>query len=97
VVPQRIPGGPITRNFGPVTDLVDHPDIDVLHGGWMHHQQYLYLWIFGDNIEDNWARQVSDLLLLCGVVHRSLIYWLIESVVPSLGASGAIAECSELI
>jgi membrane associated rhomboid family serine protease len=53
----------------------------------------LYLWIFGDNIEDCLGHFTFLIFyLLCGlgagVVHTVLNY---QTVVPSIGASGAIA------
>src|SRR5262249_38276371 len=65
-----------------------------LHGGWMHLLgNMLYLWIFGDNIEDRLGR-IKYLLfyLLCGVP-ATLGHGLSgrNSGVPSVGASGAIA------
>jgi membrane associated rhomboid family serine protease len=65
-----------------------------LHGGWMHLiGNMLYLWIFGDNIEDRLGHFTFLIFyLLCGlgagVVHTILNY---QTVVPSIGASGAIA------
>ena len=53
----------------------------------------LYLWIFGDNIEDRLGHFTFLIFyLLCGLgagaVHTILNY---QTVVPSIGASGAIA------
>jgi membrane associated rhomboid family serine protease len=65
-----------------------------MHGGWMHIiGNMLYLWIFGDNIEDNFGHGKFLLFyLLCGVA-ASFAHILVDpqSVIPSLGASGAIA------
>ena len=65
-----------------------------LHGGWMHLLgNMLYLWIFGDNIEDRLGRIKYVLFyLLCGVA-ATLAHGLSDphSSVPSVGASGAIA------
>ena len=65
-----------------------------LHGGWLHLIGNMwYLWIFGDNIEDRLGHFTYLLFyLLCGlgagIVHTILNY---DTVVPSVGASGAIA------
>ena len=65
-----------------------------LHAGWLHLVgNMLYLWIFGDNIEDRLGHFTFLIFyLLCGlgagVVHTLLNY---QTVVPSIGASGAIA------
>ncbi|HEY9640037.1 MAG TPA: rhomboid family intramembrane serine protease [Coleofasciculaceae cyanobacterium] len=65
-----------------------------LHGGWLHLLgNMLYLWIFGNNVEDKLGH-VKFLIfyLLCGIV-AGLAQWFFaqNSAVPSLGASGAIA------
>jgi membrane associated rhomboid family serine protease len=65
-----------------------------LHGGWMHLLgNMLYLWIFGDNVEDRLGRVPYVLFyLFCGVgATLSHAYSNPQSVVPSIGASGAIA------
>ena len=65
-----------------------------LHGGFLHLAgNMLYLWIFGNNVEDQMGH-VRFLLfyLLCGVL-ANLAQWFFAtgSDIPSLGASGAIA------
>jgi rhomboid family protein len=65
-----------------------------MHGGWLHLLgNMLYLWIFGDNIEDNFGHGKFLLFyLLCGLVAAfAQIFTDPNSVIPSLGASGAIA------
>jgi rhomboid family protein len=65
-----------------------------MHGGWMHIiGNMLYLWIFGDNVEDNFGHGRFLLFyIICGLV-ASFAQILVAptSVIPSLGASGAIA------
>jgi membrane associated rhomboid family serine protease len=65
-----------------------------LHGGWMHLAgNMLFLWIFGDNIEDEMGH-IPYLLfyLACGVA-AGFGQFITEpsSTVPMVGASGAIA------
>jgi len=65
-----------------------------LHGGWLHLLgNMLYLWIFGDNVEDRLGH-VRYLLfyLLCGI-SATLLHGFMDlgSHVPVIGASGAIA------
>lgn len=65
-----------------------------MHGGWMHLiGNMLYLWIFGDNIEDRWGHvRYLVLYLLFGVAASlSHILFNLHSTIPSLGASGAIS------
>jgi membrane associated rhomboid family serine protease len=72
-----------------------------MHGGWAHlGGNMLFLWIFGDNIEDRLGH-IRYLLfyLLCGVIaslaHVFTTYAFATNeaslLVPSLGASGAIS------
>jgi membrane associated rhomboid family serine protease len=65
-----------------------------LHGGWMHLLgNMLYLWIFGNNVEDSMGHvRYAVFYLLCGtaaVFAQALPHP--ESVVPMIGASGAIS------
>ncbi len=65
-----------------------------MHGGWMHILgNMLYLWIFGDNIEDNFGHgKFLIFYLVCGIAASfSQIFVAPNSPIPSLGASGAIA------
>jgi membrane associated rhomboid family serine protease len=65
-----------------------------LHGGWAHLiGNMLYLWIFGDNVEDRLGHVRFILFYLaCGwVATLAHGYANPESTVPSIGASGAIA------
>ncbi len=65
-----------------------------MHGGWMHlGGNMLYLWIFGNNIEDTLGHfYFVGFYLLCGVI-ATLAHVVSEpdSMVPMVGASGAIA------
>ena len=65
-----------------------------LHGGWMHLIfNMLFLWVFGDNIEDSMGHvRFIVFYLLCGVI-ATLIYVVmsVDSEVPLVGASGAIS------
>lgn len=65
-----------------------------MHGGWMHLiGNMLYLWIFGDNVEDAMGHgRFIVFYLLCGVA-AVLAQALPDpsSTVPMIGASGAIS------
>ena len=65
-----------------------------LHGGWLHLLgNMLYLWIFGDQIEDRLGKVRFILFYLgCGTA-AALAHWSLDpqSVIPMVGASGAIA------
>ena len=62
-----------------------------LHGGWLHIiGNMLYLWVFGDNVEERLGSGTYLLFyLLCGVV--AAVGQGVVSPGPMLGASGAIA------
>jgi membrane associated rhomboid family serine protease len=65
-----------------------------LHGGWLHLVgNMLYLWIFGDNVEDRLGhRRYLLFYLLCGIaaaVTQTALFP--SSATPVVGASGAIA------
>ncbi len=78
----------------PVPELVTLVSSQFLHGGLMHIGfNMLYLWIFGNNIEDSLGHgKFIIFYLTCGVL-AGLTHWFfdMESLVPTLGASGAIA------
>jgi membrane associated rhomboid family serine protease len=65
-----------------------------LHGGFLHIAgNMLYLWIFGDNVEDRMGHgRFLVFYLLCGVA-AALAQTITapDSVIPMVGASGAIA------
>lgn len=65
-----------------------------MHGGWLHLlSNLLFLWIFGDNVEDRMGHgRYLSFYLLCGTV-AALAQVLADpaSPVPMVGASGAIA------
>jgi membrane associated rhomboid family serine protease len=65
-----------------------------LHGGWLHLAgNMLYLWIFGDNIEDRMGRaRFLVFYLVCGVAAVfAQALPAPETRVPMVGASGAIS------
>src|SRR6187401_911966 len=65
-----------------------------LHGGWMHViSNMLYLWIFGDNVEDRLGHIPFLIFYLGAGAVAALLQTLFNpfSSVPMLGASGAIA------
>ena len=65
-----------------------------MHGGWVHlGGNMLYLWIFGDNVEDRFGHlKFLVFYLLCGIAATfAQMAFNSGSNVPNLGASGAIA------
>jgi len=65
-----------------------------LHAGFLHiGSNMLYLWVFGDNVEDAMGHlRFLIFYLLCGIIAAiTHIAFNSQSTIPSLGASGAIA------
>jgi membrane associated rhomboid family serine protease len=65
-----------------------------MHAGWLHlGGNMLYLWIFGDNVEDRFGHiKFTIFYLLCGLAATfAQLAFSLGSDVPNLGASGAIA------
>jgi membrane associated rhomboid family serine protease len=65
-----------------------------LHGGWLHFLGNMWtLWIFGDNVEDRMGPgRFLVFYLFCGLAASLVHYWTnLDSTVPTVGASGAIA------
>ncbi|MDR5675140.1 MAG: rhomboid family intramembrane serine protease [Armatimonadota bacterium] len=86
VVPARLLG-PDPPYFTLVTSMF-------LHGGWLHLLgNMLYLWIFGNNVEDAMGHgRFAVFYLLSGLAAAGLqVAFQPASSVPMVGASGAIA------
>jgi membrane associated rhomboid family serine protease len=65
-----------------------------MHAGWVHlGSNMLYLWIFGDNVEDRFGHvKFTIFYLLCGLAATAAqLAFSLDSNIPNLGASGAIA------
>jgi membrane associated rhomboid family serine protease len=82
----RIASGDVA--FDTFAPLITHM---FLHGGWLHLiGNLLYLWIFGDNVEDRFgSMQYLIFYVLCGIV--AAIGQGLIAPGPMVGASGAIA------
>lgn len=87
VVPRRLLANPAGDFPTVLTSMF-------MHAGWVHLLgNMLYLWIFGDNVEDNFGHiKFLIFYLLCGVAATfAQVMMSANSTVPNLGASGAIA------
>jgi len=65
-----------------------------MHAGWVHlGGNMLYLWIFGDNVEDRFGHiPFAIFYLVCGLAATfAQLAFNMDSNVPNLGASGAVA------
>jgi membrane associated rhomboid family serine protease len=86
-VPSRFLASPLQESLTLFTSMF-------MHAGWVHlGGNMLYLWIFGDNVEDRFGRiKFTIFYLLCGLAATfAELAFSLGSTVPSLGASGAIA------
>jgi membrane associated rhomboid family serine protease len=86
-VPSRFLANP----FG---DLLTLFTAMFMHAGWLHlGGNMLYLWIFGDNVEDRFGHiKFIIFYLICGIAATvAQLAFNTGSDVPNLGASGAIA------
>jgi membrane associated rhomboid family serine protease len=93
IVPSRISLAPQALLETPGSYLVLLTSM-FLHGGWLHVLGNLWtLLIFGDNVEDRMGRsRFLVFYLLCGVVAGlTHVRFHPDSLVPTIGASGAIA------
>jgi len=83
----------VTHNFGPAVALSFITSM-FLHGGFMHIAgNMLYLWIFGNNVEDSMGRLrfLVFYLLTGSVASVAQVLANPNSPLPTIGASGAIA------
>jgi rhomboid family protein len=65
-----------------------------MHGGWLHlFGNMLFLWIFGDNVEDRFGHAKFLVFYLVAGIAATLAQFVLapHSTVPNVGASGAIA------
>jgi membrane associated rhomboid family serine protease len=95
VVPQEltssIQSGEVAALINQASTLISS---QFLHGGFLHlGGNMLFLWIFGNNIEEKLGRiKYIIFYLSCGVFAALAQYiFAVNSTVPTLGASGAIA------
>lgn len=86
-VPSRFLANPITDFLTLFTSMF-------MHAGWLHlGGNMLYLWIFGDNVEDRFGHIMYLIFyLVCGLAATfAQLAFSVGSNIPNLGASGAIA------
>lgn len=87
VIPSQI-------DFSTLSTLIPFITSQFLHGGFIHIISNMwFLWIFGDNVEERLGSFFFPILyLLAGAVGGLVQYiFIIDSSIPMLGASGAIA------
>lgn len=84
---KPVPGQRFPALLTPLTSMF-------MHGGWLHLLgNMLYLWIFGDNVEDRMGHvKYLGFYVLCGLgAAAAHTVFNLSSQVPTVGASGAIA------
>lgn len=82
--------GVVPARFAPVTVFTSM----FLHAGWGHFLgNMLFLWIFGDNVEDRLGHvRFVVFYLMCGIAAVAAHFYMNPlSTIPTIGASGAIA------
>jgi membrane associated rhomboid family serine protease len=94
-------GSDIIRRFGMVPaavvrgrNLLSLLTSMFLHGGFFHFLgNMLYLWIFGDNVEDAFGHPLYLVVYIVSGLSGSLLQLLVapHSTIPMIGASGAIS------
>ncbi|RMD85071.1 MAG: rhomboid family intramembrane serine protease [Lentisphaerae bacterium] len=88
IVPATLPTRPGIWRYLPFFSSM------FLHGGWFHLIGNMWmLWIFGDNVEDRMGHfRFFIFYLLCGLAAGYVHCWSnANSMIPTIGASGAIA------
>lgn len=78
----------------PSADVLTLISAMFMHGGWMHlGGNMLYLWIFGDNVEDRFGSVRFLLFYLAAGLVATFAQYAVNpaSAIPNVGASGAIA------
>jgi membrane associated rhomboid family serine protease len=95
MIPARIFGGAeLSPSLAAVPPWATVITSMFMHGGWLHLGfNMLFLWIFGDNVEDSMGHlRYLIFYLLCGVA-AAMAQALVnpDSTIPMIGASGAIS------
>lgn len=91
-VPSWIVGNFLAGNY--LTAIVPMITATFLHGGWLHIiSNMLFLWVFGDNVEDKLGHFKYFLFYIAvGFIgNLAQILLSVDTTVPIIGASGAVA------
>lgn len=88
-VPARLSADTLGELDNVVTSMFMHDPMGLLHVG----NNMLFLWIFGDNVEDALGKTRYGLFYLAAGLAAAFTQFLTntQSVIPMVGASGAIA------
>jgi membrane associated rhomboid family serine protease len=100
VIPAKLlgsgPGGDMSlaSTAFPIPERLTLITYMFLHGSWIHLLgNMLFLWVFGDNVEDSMGHlRFIMFYLMCGIFAGLLHAWMSpKSDLPLIGASGAVA------
>src|SRR5262245_5256641 len=94
IVPARYTRPEVAHYFSGSEQVIAFLSSMFLHGGWIHFLGNMWtLWIFGDNVEDRLGKVRYIALYLASGVAAALLHIFTNpgSLVPTIGASGAIA------
>src|SRR4030042_2306522 len=86
-IPSRFTANPVDDSVTLFTSMF-------MHAGWVHlGGNMLYLWIFGDNVEDRFGHaKFTIFYILCGLAATfAQLAFSLGSDIPNPGASGAVA------
>lgn len=85
---------PKVNNFNRTEVLLTILTSMFIHAGWLHIiGNMLFLWVFGDNVEDRMGRFGFLVFYIVAGMFATMVQGLIDpgSLVPTVGASGAVA------
>lgn len=91
---REVKGQPIQLAAAPADVYLTFFTAMFLHGGWIHLGMNMWmLWIFGNNVEDRLGSFMYVCFYLVGGLVGTICQWIADpqSLVPMIGASGAVA------
>lgn len=93
VIPLELMGPHAAPVVSPIPEPLTVLTYQFLHAGWLHLiANMLFLWVFGDNIEDAFGRLAFIMFYLACGIGAALLHALVvpQSDAPLVGASGAV-------
>ena len=94
IVPVRYTDMEVAHQFSLTEQIIPFFSSMFMHGGWVHLIGNMWvLWIFGDNVEDEFGHGRYLFFYLLGGIVAGLVHVFTNSgsPVPTIGASGAVA------
>lgn len=94
LVPAKYTVNGMSKHFSVLNQLISIFSYMFLHGGFLHFIGNMWtLYIFGDNVEDHFgALRFLGFYVICGIISAGFHFFINPvSMVPTIGASGAIA------